>query len=578
MGNSRIIINTVEDTLVSTSSTLPLEIGIVLKSPKGQIGVPIKVTTEAELIEQFGTPTTSYPVLDAVKSFLKVYGGITISRLKFSVDGIASSAELDNEGASASVDITGKSFSDFENGFSIIITEATANDLTVALYDASDALLESIQVAAAVADFVSDVNSKSTYLQAALKNGATGNVDAQTVDMANGVVGSQYVLQDVLDAIAIFDSPMLGRVDIITAPGLAEFESPTSWETWTANPASTAWVTGTLYTVATKVNIDGSIYACATEHTSGTFATDLAAVKWTLVQAISTYSVDDLVINSGTKYTCITAHTAGTTFTAGNFEATSETEEVVKALIEVTDSRQEAIALVDFVEDKPVADVVALFGNEGDWPMSSKIVYYHPGVKMRLSSGSAVVVPAAMAALFVHAAASRISRWASPAGFTSVMAIPYVSGFYKVLKQAEIDTLYNIDGDYRPAVNPIVFDNSVGWVIDGQRTATIATDIRRSLSIEKLIDEITFQTNINSKKYQYKPNNQTTWDSWKLDMTTYLNGILTDGGISSFQVFMGMNTMTNEDIQNGLLVGVIKLVPVFTIEEIQITINVNLEA
>jgi len=578
MGNSRIIINTVEDTLVSSSSTLPLEIGIVLKSPKGQIGSPIKVTTEAELLEKFGTPTSSYPVLDAVKSFLKVYGGITISRLKFSVDGAASAAELDNTGAAASVDLFGKSFSDFENGFSLIITEATANDLTLALYDASDALLESIQVAAAVADFVSDVNAKSSFFSATLKNGATGNIDVQTVDFAAGVVGSQFVLQDVLDALSVFDSPMLGRLDVIAAPGLAEISSPSSWATWTANPVSTAWTTGTLYTINSKVTYEGSIYNAVSEHTSGTFATDLSGGKLALVQVIVAYSVGDLVINSGIKYSCITAHTAGTTFASANFVASSEMEEVVKALVILTGARQEAIALVDFLEDKAVADIVALFGADGTWPIDSKIVYYHPGVKMRLSSGSAVVVPASMASLFVHAAASRVSRWASPAGFTSAMAIPYVSDFYKVLKQAEVDTLYNVEGAARPAVNPIVYDNSVGWVIDGQRTSAAVTDIRRSLSIEKLLDEIAYQATINSKKYQYKPNNQTTWDSWKLDMITYLNSILTDGGISSFQVFMGMNTMTQTDIQNGLLIGVVKLVPTFTIEEIQITINVNLEA
>lgn len=45
---------------------------------------------------------------------------------------------------------------------------------------------------------------------------------------------------------------------------------------------TTAWVTGVAYTVGQYVTQGGSLYICAILHTSGTFATDLTAVKWTL--------------------------------------------------------------------------------------------------------------------------------------------------------------------------------------------------------------------------------------------------------------------------------------------------------
>ena len=41
-----------------------------------------------------------------------------------------------------------------------------------------------------------------------------------------------------------------------------------------------AWVTSTVYTVGTRVVQSATYYQCATAHTSGTFADDLAAVKW----------------------------------------------------------------------------------------------------------------------------------------------------------------------------------------------------------------------------------------------------------------------------------------------------------
>jgi hypothetical protein len=57
---------------------------------------------------------------------------------------------------------------------------------------------------------------------------------------------------------------------------------------YTASP--TAWVTATQYNVDDFVTNGGQTYRCLTAHTSGTFATDLAALKWVLNSAV--YSID----------------------------------------------------------------------------------------------------------------------------------------------------------------------------------------------------------------------------------------------------------------------------------------------
>lgn len=44
--------------------------------------------------------------------------------------------------------------------------------------------------------------------------------------------------------------------------------------------ATSAWVTGTVYSVGNAVTYGGLLYACLIAHTAGTFATDLAAGKW----------------------------------------------------------------------------------------------------------------------------------------------------------------------------------------------------------------------------------------------------------------------------------------------------------
>lgn len=111
----------------------------------------------------------------------------------------------------------------------------------------------------------------------------------------------------------------------------------------TARPASTgtssisltdkgAWLTATAYVVGDVVTQNSLRYVCKTAHTSGTFATDLAATKWTLLGAVSDTDTDtnpsltrkgnwvtstayvfgDIVTFNGAVYVCKTAHTSGT--------------------------------------------------------------------------------------------------------------------------------------------------------------------------------------------------------------------------------------------------------------------------
>lgn len=51
--------------------------------------------------------------------------------------------------------------------------------------------------------------------------------------------------------------------------------------------AAVAWTTGTTYALGTNVFQSGSLYRALVAHTAGVFATDLAALKWVLVGALT---------------------------------------------------------------------------------------------------------------------------------------------------------------------------------------------------------------------------------------------------------------------------------------------------
>ncbi len=91
---------------------------------------------------------------------------------------------------------------------------------------------------------------------------------------------------------------------------LAE-ELTTVWASWvpeTLEFTTSTWVTATAYVVGDKrlLTTNGHVYRCLVAHTSGTFATDLAASKWVLMPILSclkefiiTYMHGQYLIESG---------------------------------------------------------------------------------------------------------------------------------------------------------------------------------------------------------------------------------------------------------------------------------------
>jgi len=89
--------------------------------------------------------------------------------------------------------------------------------------------------------------------------------------------------------------------------------------------AADNWATSTFYRqwVVVKVAAQSKIYRCLADHTSGTFADDLAAGKWEYIRdyvptysSSSTYAVGAEVVYSNNIYQCITAITVPEAFNA----------------------------------------------------------------------------------------------------------------------------------------------------------------------------------------------------------------------------------------------------------------------
>jgi phage-related protein len=75
---------------------------------------------------------------------------------------------------------------------------------------------------------------------------------------------------------------LMSKFDVlnVTIPGMIWLRDFCQW----LFPNASSWVTDTLYAVGALVKINNISYECLIAHTSGTFATDLAAGKWTMTE------------------------------------------------------------------------------------------------------------------------------------------------------------------------------------------------------------------------------------------------------------------------------------------------------
>jgi lysophospholipase L1-like esterase len=148
-------------------------------------------------------------------------------------------------------------------------------------------------------------------------------------------------------------------------------------------PTPTVWTTATAYSAAAPaadmVTESGNLYVCLVSHTSGTFATDLAASKWRLVVEAGVDGSNGSNGTNGTdgedgwspvfgvtgasveKTLTITDWTGGT----GTKPATGDVGVIVDAasLTDITDAQAAAVAAVEAEGDTQVARVAATPGS-----------------------------------------------------------------------------------------------------------------------------------------------------------------------------------------------------------------------
>lgn len=109
--------------------------------------------------------------------------------------------------------------------------------------------------------------------------GVAGRSSVRTSALDAELAAIEATLEDILENLAIIQ-----RDDTELADGIVEIHTLSDGvRDLMASAAFTirgGWVTATAYALGDIVEQSGAVYLCVVAHTSGTFATDLAASKW----------------------------------------------------------------------------------------------------------------------------------------------------------------------------------------------------------------------------------------------------------------------------------------------------------
>lgn len=157
--------------------------------------------------------------------------------------------------------------------------------------------------------------------------------------------------------------------------------------------------------------------------------------------------------------------------------------------------------------------------------------------------------------------------WAAPAGDTrgkiTANDLEVSPSF------AEREEIY---GDFN-CINPIVDFVSKGLIIFGQKTALRENKASNRINVRRMVIFAKKLIKLALDSMLFEPNNTDSWQRATALVNAILENIRQNGGIDQYLVVIDSSTNTPDVIAQSMMKGIIKIVPVGTIEIIEMSIN-----
>jgi hypothetical protein len=255
-------------------------------------------------------------------------------------------------------------------------------------------------------------------------------------------------------------------------------------------------------------------------------------------------------------------------------------ESVTKHLIDVAESRADALAIIDIPggyepAHESTADERDRRGSVSDAVSqlkartlnSSYACTYYPWVKvLDDASGVPLWMPPSVVALGTMASSQESTEvWFAPAGFNRG-GLSAGSAGLSVLDVREKLSSKERDRLYESNINPIASFPNEGVVIFGQKTLQVTQSALDRINVRRLMIYLKKEVSRISTRVLFDQNLKVTWDRFKGEVEPFLSSVKSRFGLADFKVVLDETTTTPDLVDRNIMYAKIYLKPARAIE------------
>lgn len=150
-----------------------------------------------------------------------------------------------------------------------------------------------------------------------------------------------------------------------------------------------------------------------------------------------------------------------------------------------------------------------------------------------------------------------------------------LSGLECYLSKRDRDMLYHETVN----VNSVIRDAKYGIVIHGVRTSKVfdfmsTNKTLRYVNAQRMIDYLYRVINEESKKVHFGQNYRVTWNKWKMNLDPHFSKMKDRGGLYDYQIIMDETTVSQQNISDGEMPGIVRVAIIKPNEYIRISFKV----
>lgn len=260
-------------------------------------------------------------------------------------------------------------------------------------------------------------------------------------------------------------------------------------------------------------------------------------------------------------------------------------QDVFDAVQDVIEYRGDFMYIADYPRGLSPTQVTDFFEGMGEFS-DRKLVdnqwfctYYDGWLNMYYNKNVITVPPSVYASAQWAHSDSTSQTWFAPAGFDNN------NSYGRGVMESAVSTEYGAskeerDHIYVHSINPVTKFVGKGITLFGNKTMLRTgfyeeESLMTSLNVRRLCNYIRKVVINVSYTELFNPNDEFTWNSWRLKIIRYMEHLKSARGISNYRVVMDKSTVTHEDIRNRRMPGTIFAQPVVAAEWIPVTFIVT---